>query len=356
MDYLREKQHYIDLYDLHTIDECLYWKTNLEAKTLEMFNDPKVKHIPAEKRKTDLLRLMAITINSIKVVRYKDKAKTIEEWMEKDKTEQDYYDTAQPVEMYCPKCNILLEDFFKTLINDPNKPLKVLFYYKCKKCDYRYGQYDDGTEHISKKETCPTCHCEMIRTDKKKDKTIVTALKCPKCKHAEKSVLDLDHSEWEKKQKDNQERLSKYRQEFCDDTECKKMSDWYDNLKRMLDEWKADKEKDQNPVYQKARQLKKVRIVELNKLLRDVLEKEMYISLQLEKPEMGQFVIVPFLIQDSKLGRTENDSKYFLQKLLKQTLEETNWRLMSEGVNYRVGYLSGRLKCYEREEDLVKVV
>lgn len=28
---------------------------------------------------------------------------------------------------------------------------------------------------------------------------------------------------------------------------------------------------------------------------------------------------------------------------------------MSEGIDYRLGYLSGKLKGYEREEDLVEV-
>ncbi len=29
---------------------------------------------------------------------------------------------------------------------------------------------------------------------------------------------------------------------------------------------------------------------------------------------------------------------------------------MSEGINYRLGYLSGRLKGYETEEDLMKII
>jgi len=37
-------------------------------------------------------------------------------------------------------------------------------------------------------------------------------------------------------------------------------------------------------------------------------------------------------------------------------LEETNWRLMGDGVCYRAGYLSGKLKCYEKEEDLLDIV
>ena len=38
------------------------------------------------------------------------------------------------------------------------------------------------------------------------------------------------------------------------------------------------------------------------------------------------------------------------------SLEEINWRLMREGINYRLGILTDRFKAYEREEDLIKIV
>jgi hypothetical protein len=45
-----------------------------------------------------------------------------------------------------------------------------------------------------------------------------------------------------------------------------------------------------------------------------------------------------------------------LKKLIKGVLEDTNWRLMSDGVQYRLGILTGRLKAYEREEDLTTII
>jgi hypothetical protein len=45
-----------------------------------------------------------------------------------------------------------------------------------------------------------------------------------------------------------------------------------------------------------------------------------------------------------------------LQKLVKKTLIGTNWRLMTQGIDYRLGLLSGRLRAYESEEDLLKLV
>ena len=32
------------------------------------------------------------------------------------------------------------------------------------------------------------------------------------------------------------------------------------------------------------------------------------------------------------------------------------WRLMSDGIHYRLGLLGGRLRAYEREEELVTIV
>lgn len=65
---------------------------------------------------------------------------------------------------------------------------------------------------------------------------------------------------------------------------------------------------------------------------------------------------MPFTAQDADSSRKENDSVHKLQRIIKRTLEGTNWRLMSEGAHYRLGYLSGKLKGYEHEEDLLQLV
>jgi translation initiation factor IF-1 len=67
-------------------------------------------------------------------------------------------------------------------------------------------------------------------------------------------------------------------------------------------------------------------------------------------------MIIEFTVQDNKTGRGEYDSRIQLQRIIKKTLENTNWRLMSEGVNYRLGILSGRLRGYENEEDFIKLI
>jgi hypothetical protein len=61
-------------------------------------------------------------------------------------------------------------------------------------------------------------------------------------------------------------------------------------------------------------------------------------------------------LQDADSSRVEADSVRRFHRIIKKALEGTNWRLMSEEVHYRLGYLSGRLKGYEQEEDLFQLV
>jgi hypothetical protein len=52
----------------------------------------------------------------------------------------------------------------------------------------------------------------------------------------------------------------------------------------------------------------------------------------------------------------EYNSKQKLKKLIQSSLESTTWRLMSDGISYRLELLSGRIRVYEDEKDLVKLI
>lgn len=95
---------------------------------------------------------------------------------------------------------------------------------------------------------------------------------------------------------------------------------------------------------------------ELQKLLEPVLIAAGYLKLEFEKPDLQKDVILGFSVQESKGDRSERESIYDLQKLIKKTLEHTNWRLMSDGVTYRLGFLQGRLRGLEGEEKLKELL
>ena len=116
---------------------------------------------------------------------------------------------------------------------------------------------------------------------------------------------------------------------------------------------KEGKHKD---IYDKVDKINKLNIAGLKNLLIPILEKEQYIGLELAQPEISRNIIVSFTAQDNKADRGEYDSKHHLHKLIQSILQNTNWRLMSEGIDYRLGILSGRLRGYEGEEDLIKLI
>lgn len=102
-------------------------------------------------------------------------------------------------------------------------------------------------------------------------------------------------------------------------------------------------------IYDAVKEMKKPKIAELSAILAPALEKAGYIEFNLDKPEMGKDVFVGFNCLDGKSDRGDYDSEKTLKKTVEKALISTNWRLMSEGIHYRLGYLNGRLRAYERE-------
>jgi len=127
-----------------------------------------------------------------------------------------------------------------------------------------------------------------------------------------------------------------------------------EQLSKLVKSWE-EKEKNKK-LYDKLAKIQRLNIANLQRLLALATEKEKYIKLKFSKPEMGKDVIIRFTIQDNKTDRTEYDSRTVLQKLIKQILSNTNWRLITGSVYYRLGILTGRLRGYELDEDLIKLI
>lgn len=69
---------------------------------------------------------------------------------------------------------------------------------------------------------------------------------------------------------------------------------------------------------------------------------------------MGRDVTVEFTVVDGRSVRGEFASRQELKKVIQKSLADYNWRLMSEGISYRMGFVTGRLKGIEHEEELAK--
>ncbi len=355
--YLKDSQHYLDLYDLHTIEECLDFYWSMRNGMEKHREDKEFKKNSKEEFDKEVHKCCSYTINVIKGERYRHKNKTIQEWMDRDKKMQDLEDnTEPPSSIYCKECGSSTKMTTKSLHDSYSNNARMTFMFECLKCKKRQVRYEDGTEWIYDPPRCPKCNSKVDTDVKHKKNTTIFIEKCTKCSYKKEDIEDWDKKDKEREEKEVKDRklLAQYREEFClNDKNGPEYLTSMDRIMAFSKEMEEREKKEKDPIFQKAKQLKKLIIVELEQLLLKSLDKKDYIKFNLGTPEMGQYVIVPFTVQEINKKRNDRESDLILKKIIDKTLVNTNWRLMSEGIYYRLGILSGRLKAYEREEDLI---
>ncbi len=109
------------------------------------------------------------------------------------------------------------------------------------------------------------------------------------------------------------------------------------------------------PAHEKLLKIDRLSISDLEILLKKALTDSGFTRLTFDKPKLDRQVIVPFTLQETKSKRRNQNSIKDLYKLLKTRLENTNWRASKNNIGYRLGVLTGQLKGYEAEEDLLKL-
>lgn len=354
---LKSHQYYSDLYDKHTVEQCRWWDTHT-PDVEELRRSFKEKHPDKEPDEQELLRTVnAVTRMSLYFVkgeRYLKKEETVREWMQRDERSDKFFESATaPEDINCLTCGRLM---FVSSKHHHSSGIegkdRVLFFYDCAQEHVpRRAFYDDGEEFRREKPTCPKCNAEVVEEDKTTEEKWVTVITCPSCAYT-------DTSEIERIANKPDPDFEKDRARFClSEKEGQEFISAKANLEgisRLMDEIK-EKEKNKES-YEKVAKLKKLKIVELEELLTPVLEKADYIKLQFKNPEISKDVIVPFVVYEKRPDREGYSSSKDLEKVIKKTLLDTNWRLMTDGVSYRLGMLEGRLHGYEREEDLLKLV
>lgn len=357
MDYLKDYTYYNDLYDLFTIKDCIriYWDLNDGM----MQRRKELKDMDDDEFKRELNKTLNWFLYTRKGERYRIKKETINEWMEKDKIQQDKYDnTPAPLHILCSICKVLMKNTIKQLDAPYEKPLRMMFCFECPKCKKRKWIMEDGSEWKHDPPKCSKCGKKSKSTVKRKGNVLTWTITCLSCGFKEVDIDDFDKKDKERKKREQKDKelLIKYRKEMCFDD---KKGQEYIELMEATTVANAvhDEEmhKYDDPAVEQALKLKKTKIADIEKVLSKAIEKEKYIKLIFDKPEIDEFVIVPFTVEDTDTSRSNRDSTNQLEKAIKNTLEGTNWRLLTGSLSYRMGYLQGRLKGYEREEDLIKL-
>jgi len=358
VDYLKDEQHYIDRYDLHTTEECSDYYWSIKDRFFEE-KDTRFAKYTNEKFEQEVDKCLNRMIFTLTGERYRHKKETIGEWMEKDRRMQEMYDnTPPPQNIRCKECNSPTTVSHKDIHNSYEPNARMTFMFSCVTCKKNQALYEDGTEWKYDPPTCPKCK-HPIKTDMKINGDITTFIsQCTKCGYKDKDVSNHGkfRREQETKEKRDKELLEKYRDEYCiSDKDGQEYIEIAEAIQVASVVREEEKQKYDNPVYQRSLQLKKTSVVDLEKLLTENFEKAKYTKPVFDKPEIGQYVIIPFTVQDTDSSRKDRVSSSELEKIIKTTLEDTNWRLLSNSIIYRLGYLQGQLKGYEQEEDMLKL-
>jgi hypothetical protein len=352
---LKSKQYYSDLYDRFTVDEC---RSVVEQhKNSEYPKGESGKQLTKEGKEALNKMVSELHLYYIKGERYLQKDEKVREWMDADRAKDELIEKAMPLEgITCLLCGgemtVESKDIYSGLRGKKGGD-RVLMFYKCESGCRRRLFFDDGEEWVSKPDLCDKCGAEYAREDKRDKEKVITVYNCSSCGHSKTEELDLSIKEEEIDKNFEADKVK-----FCMSSEegqeylGQKMN--LREVSKMLDKFK-EKEKNKK-LYDKVAKIQKLKVPGLLELLDKELTEQKYVKLEFGQPEIGREVAVSFTVQDAAPDREDYDSRQQLKKLINKTLENTNWRLMSDGITCRLGILSGRLRGYEGEEELVRLV
>jgi uncharacterized protein YbaR (Trm112 family) len=360
--HLKDRQYYEDVYDRHTVEDArrgmVYYDDFYLKFEKKLPKDDKIDR-PGNAILLNVFYMQ--TVGDDLLYRYENRDQKISEWITRDEEKDEQIASArlseEPHCKHCGKQGLRIIDKSLTHRNEDanyDDPEEVMFMLSCPHCKKNSAFWEDGTPWKLKPTLCPKCKAEMTHTTTETKTAMTFTYTCPSCKHSYKDKIDIK----DKKEKPDPN-YDEDRAHFC--LQDKEFRDKLFEIRRGLLEMaalgKEFKEKEDNKhIYDAMKEVKKPKIAELTPLLAPSLEKAGYIEFSLDKPEMGRDVFIGFSCLDSKSGREDYDSRKTLKKLVDKALIDTNWRLMSDGINYRLGYLNGKIRAYEREEDIKNLV
>jgi len=348
MSYLKDKQYYINLYDEGTVYQCRLTEQSSEKVRKEEVK--KKKKLP-DGYSADQIAKSArdVLLYFQKGDRYLEKEKTIQEWMERDENKDELYNKDAPL-VYCPKCGDRMDLTIKDLESSiKDEDLRVFYLYRCEKCNEKRGVYNNGEPYVFKGDFCPKCNSKWTETSKKSKDKITINSHCDNCGHKESHFYDLTKKPKRKEEIDSN--YEKDRARFClSQKEGEEYRSWKGNLNWLI-EHEKDKEAHKE-AYKKAQSTKILTVAQLSDLLSKEFTKNNFSGLMISSPEIGRDLIVGFNIQDTKTDRSEFDAKKDLKKILSDLLQDTNWKMMSEGLNYKLGILTGRLRGQDGQDNI----
>jgi len=340
--YRQSDQYYIDMVDRETIEE-LKAKEKEEKDELAGIEDPE-KIVEITLRRS----VSYDSFRNLGIFYARQRRHLIEKMMRNDEHMDRLIErTPEPKGIRCKTCNgsmSVCNHFFDV------KEIPIMFVFDCPDGHApRRVIYPDGREYFFPKPKCPKCRFEITKKTKKLKTKIVTVCNCAMCGKSWKEELDI-----RMEKKTEAPIAPEDRAKYCLGFEgLKTFLEDLESLTNVLIKADADAAVRNKMETSGANKIEKLTIPELEFRLGKASEIGGFIKFLLEKPEMKQHVRVPFTAQDP-LKRNERESLKEFKEIIGKELLPTNWRLVGD-VTYRLGYLSGGLKAFEQDEDLIRL-
>jgi DNA-directed RNA polymerase subunit RPC12/RpoP len=355
--YLQTHENYEDIYDKWTVESCRRMATREPEVRDEDFKNEKLtpKQLKAMKQvKYDWLKVAReLAVFSYAADRYMHKDETISDWMQRDRERDERLaEIEPPSHIRCREClstdlRLISKDEYGT--SRGSKHERLLFMYKCNRCDTNTAYFNNGEQLHVEPTRCPQCQQEKPDhvTKESKHKYTITYT-CTSCGHIWEEVMDFtpqpeppdpNYIE-DRKLYCYSDKVREYAESMRRAGPLLKELDEHHFKQIELNRWKEELDK-----------IERLTIAQVADKLKKVLTKQGYTEFQLGQPDMGKQVIVPFNVIEGK-ARNEDESRFNLYKLISKQLDNSNWRLVRTSLTYRMGYLTGKLKGYESDEDL----
>jgi predicted RNA-binding Zn-ribbon protein involved in translation (DUF1610 family) len=293
--------------------------------------------------------------------RWRERKDTIQQWMTADEAKDRRLATARsPVTPYCHSCGEDMQIIDVTYLHREHAKLQdvddILFMFECNPCNKRMALWEDGTEWKPAPVPCAQCGASITQTHKRRGMSVTTIYTCASCGYSHKEKWDLG-VESEPEPVDPHFKVDRRR--FCFDAPTgqrflereKHIEHIGDLLQKGSKKLTADGQAP-DPATEATARIRKLKVAQVADLLRKTVDDKGYSEFKLGEPQLGREMAIPFSCLDTQPDRSDYTSRNSLKKLITTALTDTNWRLMSDGIHHRLGYLSGRLRAYESEEDL----
>ncbi len=379
--YLKTREYYENLYDEMTVRDCRFFEQSFlddyphvemiefrsteEERTMEVDLNKKEKEkkedvelSDEEKEFRTRYAITRLTLHYKSAERAMHRKQTVDDWIQKDtlkdeKRVQIWEAHQENPRKRCRKCGDLMKCFDKDFHDTSDKADRILFMYECidTNCKHREAEFENGEIWKREKPKCPNCNTTLEESEKRLKTKIKYSSKCPKCDFKDVWELDLNKKSKQQTKAQIQEKKDMERDKlrFCySEKDCAQFKDDHDRIKRFNQSVAREKELEKTgESYQQVKELEKLTLLEAQKRIKEGLKGKKFLKLKFGEPDMGRDVVFEFKTYEGNSDRRESKATKELKNIIVKTLDQTNWKLMSDGISGRLGIYSGRIRSIE---------